>query len=123
VVNARNQFSDINGPISRVISMEDMRDKFPDRGGEPGCFITFAYRGETPKTLVWDREPCAEVTARFADRAFLEASDNWARLDTAQQNDVTDAPGGEVLYVEGQFTAAIYPLGSNNLTYEVVVSD
>lgn len=108
---------------SQVISMESMAEKFPDRGQEPGCFITFAYRGNSPETLIWDGEDCSALTARFGNRAFLEASGDWSQLDASQQADVDEAPGGEVLYVEGQFAASIYPLGPNQLTYEVAVSD
>lgn len=108
---------------SQVISMEDMAKKFPGRNNGPGCYITFTYRGHAPETLIWDKEPCSALTAEFADRAVLEAYDNWNRLDPEQQKDVAQAPDGEVLYVEGEFTASIYPIGLNQLTYEVAVSD
>lgn len=108
---------------SQVISMEDMAAKFPSKGKGPGCFITFAYRGYAPETLIWDGEPCSALTAQFGDQTFLKAHGNWDRLDPSQQADVAKAPEGEVFYVEGQFTASIYPIGLNRLTYEVAVSD
>lgn len=108
---------------SSVISMEDMSEKFAGRDKGPGCFITFAYRGYAPETLIWDGEPCRDLTARFGGQAFLEQYDNWARLDAAQQADIAKTPDGEVFYVEGQFTASIYPIGITGLTYEVVVTD
>ena len=108
---------------SQIFSMEDMPDKFPERGGEPGCFITFAYRGSAPETLIWDGEPCSAVSTQFADRSFLEQSDNWAQLEDFEQADIGKLPDGRVLYVEGEFAAAIYPVGSTGTTYEVWVSD
>lgn len=108
---------------SAVLSMEAMAEKFPSRGSEPGCFITFAYRGYVPETLIWDGEACEELTMRFGDRAFLEAYGNWDRLDSSQKEDVTSGPDGRVFYVEGRSTASIYPIGTSGLTYEVVVTD
>ena len=108
---------------SGVLSMEALSEKFPDREGEQGCFISFAYRGYAPETLIWDGEPCDSLTTRFGDRAFLEAYDNWDRLDASQKEHVLQGPESRVLYVEGEFTASIYPIGINGLTYEIVVTD
>jgi hypothetical protein len=109
--------------ISRVISKEEMAQKFPGRGKGPGCFITFAYAGYAPETLIWDDEPCGALTAEFFTPAELERSNDWERLEATDQQKVMALPGQRVLYVGGEFTASVYPLDTNNLTYEVVVTD
>lgn len=110
-------------PASQVITKEEMPRKFPDRGGKPGCFITFAYAGYAPETLIWEGEPCTAVTTRFLSPAELKQFNDWDRLDVSDQAKVMALPDRRVLYVEGEFTASIYPLDYNNLTYEIVVSD
>jgi hypothetical protein len=108
---------------SRIIGKEELAKKFPARGDKIGCFITFAYAGESPETLIWDDEPCTALTAMFMTPAELKQSDAWDRLDIGDQQTIMALPGQRVLYVGGEFTASVYPLGSNHLTYEVVVSD
>jgi hypothetical protein len=108
---------------SRIIGKEELARKFPARGDKIGCFITFAYAGEQPETLIWDDEPCTALTAMFMSPADLKQSKDWERLDSGDQQTITALPGQQVLYVGGEFTASIYPLGGNHLTYEVVVSD
>lgn len=110
-------------PTSRVISKEEMSQKFPDRGDESGCFITFAYAGHAPETLIWDRESCTALNAQFMTPAELKKYNDWDRLDADDQRNVMALPERRVLYVGGQFTASVYPLGHNNLTYQVVVTD
>jgi hypothetical protein len=100
-----------------------MAQKFPGRGKGPGCFITFAYAGYAPETLIWDDEPCAALTAMFMTPAELERSNDWERLEAADQQKVMALPEQRVLYVGGEFTASVYPLDTNNLTYEIVVTD
>lgn len=100
-----------------------MAQKFPDRGNGPGCFITFAYAGYAPETLIWDGEPCPALTALFMTPAELKEDNDWDRLAAADQSKVMALPDQRVLYVGGQFTASVYPLDYNNLSYEIVVTD
>lgn len=108
---------------SRIIGKEELARKFPERGDKVGCFITFAYRGEAPETLIWDGEPCSALTTIFMTPDDLRQSDDWARLESGDREKVMALPDQRVLYVGGEFTASIYPLDINHLTYEVVVSD
>jgi hypothetical protein len=108
---------------SRIIGKEELARKFPARGDKIGCFITFAYAGEQPETLIWDDEPCTALTAKFMTPADLKQSHDWDLLDSGDQQTIIALPDQQVLYVGGEFTASIYPLGDNHLTYEVVVSD
>lgn len=106
---------------NRVISMVELAKAF-DRPGKIGCFITFAYRGFQPETLISD-SPCTELTVSFVDQAVLERHNDWDRLDSFQQGYVKNSPDGKVLYVEGEFAAAIYPIGYTGTTEEIWVSD
>jgi hypothetical protein len=108
---------------SRIIGKEELARKFPARADKIGCFITFAYAGEQPETLIWDDEPCTALTTTFMSPAELKQSNDWDQLDSGDQQTIMALPGQQVLYVGGEFTASIYPLGGNHLTYEVVVSD
>ncbi|MGB3722148.1 MAG: hypothetical protein WA979_04930 [Pacificimonas sp.] len=90
--------------------------------GEPACDIRFAYAGEAPETLFWE-EPCADISVDLVTEAELKAAGQWDRLDSFARDSVASLPGGEVLYVEGSFSASVYPLGVNHLTYEVPVID
>jgi hypothetical protein len=108
---------------SRIISKEELAQKFPGNGAKVGCFITFAYAGEPPETLIWGDEPCTALTTLFMTPADLKRSNDWDRLDVTDQQKVMALPEQRVLYVGGEFTASIYPLDTNNLTFEIVVSD
>ncbi|MDY7097539.1 MAG: hypothetical protein SXU28_05320 [Pseudomonadota bacterium] len=110
-------------PTNQVISKEELAARFPRYGEEQGCVIDFAYRGYEPEVLIRRGEPCDKVSVFFADRALLEKYNDWERLDSYQQADVLKGPDSKVLYVEGQFTASVYPIGITGLTYSVVVTD
>ncbi|PZU79331.1 MAG: hypothetical protein DI530_08800 [Sphingomonas sp.] len=104
-------------PASRVVRRTDFV-----KGGKPACDILFRYAGHEPETLFWE-EPCKAVATRMIGRDELEATGTWARLNPFDRKFVAALPGGRVLYVEGSFTASIYPIGSNGLTYDIPVAD
>lgn len=91
--------------------------------GRSACKIDFAYAGFEPEDLYWDDETCANVQASLVDQAELRRLGKWQRLDEFEQRNVNAMPGGKVLYVEGKFTASIYPVGTTRLSYEVSVAD
>jgi hypothetical protein len=91
--------------------------------GEPRCRIAFSYAGHVPETLFWDGEPCSEVTASFVDRDLLIELGDWEVLDDYARARILEGPDDRVLYVESTFTASVFPIDYNQLTYEVPVSD
>jgi hypothetical protein len=91
--------------------------------GKPSCKIDFAYVGFEPEDLFWDGETCAHVTAQMINQVDLERLGKWQRLDDFERRHVNQLPGGKVLYVEGAFSASIYPVGTTRLSYEVSVAD
>lgn len=104
--------------VSRVVGKADVAVR-----GRPSCRIDFVYVGFGPEDLFWDGETCATVTARMVDQADLEQLGKWQRLDDFERRHVSQLPDGKVLYVEGAFTASIYPVGTTRLSYEVSVAD
>ncbi|PAX07470.1 hypothetical protein [Sphingomonas lenta] len=102
---------------SRVLGEKDFTLR-----GEPACEIRFAYAGREAENLFWE-EPCAAVTAKMMTRQELEALGKWGRLDDFAKKFVQALPGGRVLYVEGGFSASVYPVGTTGSTYEVPVAD
>ena len=90
--------------------------------GKPACKIAYAYAGHAPDTLFWE-EPCADVTARLASADDLQGWGKWRRLDDYARQFVQAMPGGRVLYVEGSFSASVYPVGTSGNAYEVAVAD
>ncbi|WP_300399026.1 hypothetical protein [uncultured Sphingobium sp.] len=90
--------------------------------GKPACKIAYAYAGHAPDTLFWE-EPCADVTARLAGKSDLQGWGKWRRLDDHARKFVQAMPDGRVLYVEGRFSASVYPVGTSGEAYEVTVAD
>lgn len=102
---------------SRVLGKKDFTLR-----GAPACEVRFVYAGREAENLFWE-EPCAAVTARMVTQRELAAFGKWDRLDNFARQFVNALPGGKVLYVEGSFSASIYPVGTTGSTYEVPVAD
>lgn len=102
---------------SRILGTRDIKLR-----GKPACDIRYVYGGHAPDNLFWE-EPCRSVTARLLTRAELQALGRWERLDAFQQRFVEALPGGRVLYVEGSFSASVYPIGTTGTAFEVPVTD
>jgi hypothetical protein len=90
--------------------------------GKPACRIVFAYVGRDDEDLFWE-EPCNKVTAKLMTQAELESVGKWDRLDEFARKFIAARPDGKVLYVEGSFSASVYPIGTTGETYEVSVAD
>lgn len=102
---------------SKILGEEDITLR-----GKPACKIGFAYAGYEPDGVIWE-EKCADVSADLVDRAFLQKYNKWERLDEFDRKFIQELPGGKVAYVEGSFTASIYPVGTDRKSYEVSVAD
>ncbi|PSJ38793.1 hypothetical protein [Allosphingosinicella deserti] len=102
---------------SRVLGEKDFTLR-----GNPACEIRFVYAGHEADTVFWE-EPCEAVNASMMTQSDLESFDRWERLDEFARKFVNALPGGQVLYVEGSFSASVYPIGTTGLTYEVPVAD
>ena len=102
---------------SEVLKREDLAT-----GDSPSCKIAFAYEGKKAETLIWD-EPCDAVSATIVDEARLKEFGAWQDLGPFDRDFIQAMPDGQVLYVEGSFSASLFPIGSTGETYELSVSD
>ena len=110
--------SDVSQTASRVIGKHDRTIA----DGKRACDVDFVYAGREQEDVFW-HEPCAKVTARMVKQSDLEASGRWSRLDSFQQKFVRQMPGGQVLYIEGSFSASVYPVDETGTSIEVAVAD
>lgn len=110
---ASNRFA-----VSKVLGKKDRKMV----GGETACYIDFVYAGEEPQQMVWD-EPCSATGAGMIGRPRMEELGWWEKLDSFARQFVEAMPGGKVLYIEGSFTAFIFPRGTTGSPYEVTVAD
>lgn len=102
---------------SRVLGERDFTLR-----GAPACEIRFVYAGRQAENL-FREEPCTAVSAQMMTQSELETLGKWERLDDPARRFVQALPGGRVLYVEGSFSASVYPIGTSGTTYEVAVAD
>lgn len=65
----------------------------------------------------------AEPEAIASDQAELVKFNRWERIDDYGRDAIAKRTRGEVLYIEGTFTASVYPMDYNNMTIEVPVAD
>lgn len=107
--------------IARKSAVIGKRDISQD--GTPACFVEFSYAGHAPETLIWEGEECARLNVTLMDPAELRELGKWKRLDDFAQKHVRELTDGKVLYVEGEFTASVYPVGTTGQSYEVSVAD
>ncbi|MBV7259696.1 hypothetical protein [Erythrobacter crassostreae] len=103
---------------TEISSQKDIK-----QGDKPACLIEFAYEGYDPETLIWEGEKCANVKASLLDPKALRSLGKWKRLDEFAKSHVENLPDDKVLYVEGEFTASVYPVGTTRQSYEVTVAD
>jgi hypothetical protein len=106
------------GEVSRVIGKKTIQLK-----GKSACKIDFVYAGHDPEDLFWDGEACDAVTTAMVNQADLEKLGQWEKLDAFTQKHISAMPGGKVLYIEGGFTASVYPMGTEQQSYEISVAD
>ncbi len=103
---------------ARIISLNDVA-----RGDRSACQINFTYPGYPAQEILWFDEACSALSPSFMDREKLEAAGRWQRIDEYGQMQIAKRTGGIVFYVEGQFTASVFPMDYNNAPMEVAVAD
>ena len=108
------------GPIAERSEVLALRDRRMAEG--PACDIAFTYAGHPPQRVIWE-EACDAVTARIMRQEDLERYNRWERIDDYGRKAIAERTGGEVLYVGGTFSAAVYPIDYNHLPFEIAVAD
>lgn len=101
-------------------TLVEKRDIVTD--GEKGCAFIVRYVGAIDQPATWEGEPCAAVTAMFLDTPKLQSLGKYARMSAGVHEDIARTEG-RVFYVEGQFSAAVYPLNGAGVVYRVFVAD
>jgi hypothetical protein len=79
--------------------------------GKPACAMTVRYNGQLEQPVTWNGETCRSVTAMFIDADRLKSLGRFDALTEETRDDIVRT-GGQVLYLEGEFSAALYPLNS-----------
>jgi hypothetical protein len=108
--------TDKQGP--KVISFRD--EMFRDA---PSCIYTISYQPRTDHEVRWKGNSCADLSTDFMSvdnlvkYGKLESLNKEARLELAKNHKQG------VFYVEGEFTASIYPEDNLGIPYEVSVAD
>ncbi len=90
--------------------------------GKPGCSFTVRYVGAVDQPAAWEGEGCAGLTAMVLDTGKLHSLGKYARMSPGAHEDIARTEG-KVFYVEGQFSAAVFPLNGAGVVYRVYVGD
>ncbi len=89
----------------------------------PVCIYTIRYPGHPDHEIAWRRNRCDELSASFLMRSDLERLGKIERLDKETLFELSEYHKLGVFYIEGEFTASIYPLNVAGVPHEVSVAD
>jgi hypothetical protein len=91
--------------------------------GAPSCIYTISYQERTDHEIRWKGNRCSDLSASFMSVSDLEKYEKLDDLNAAERSSlVKDHPQG-VFYVEGEFTASIYPQDSMGMPHEISIAD
>ncbi len=107
-----------NAEKSRVAEKEEIIVE-----GRPACAFSVQYQNTLPQPVTWRGEPCSALTAEFMSGKRLAELGKMDRLSAEALADVERSPAPGVFYVEGEFSASVYPLNVAGRIYEVPVAD
>jgi hypothetical protein len=71
----------------------------------------------------WRGNECGELLTDFLSVAELQKAGKLKRVTSATRNRLARNHSRGVFYVEGEFTASIYPEGPLGIPYEIAVGD
>lgn len=103
---------------SIVLKREDVQV-----GGAPACALLVAYPGGDEQPLTWRGERCAQIMVRLSNIADLRRLGQHVKLSEETQDDLARLPSGKAIYIEGQYSSAIYPQNVAGRVYEVPLAD
>jgi hypothetical protein len=92
-------------------------------GGEPACALEVEYAGNFEQPVTWRGESCEDVHIRLVSLADLERIGQARKLNEEARDDLARMPGGQALYIEGEFASALYPANVERFIYEVPLAD
>jgi hypothetical protein len=99
--------------------------KAPSQGrADSGCAFVILYAGTQEQPLIRERDgDCNGLDAQFLAVSKLEEIGQLADLSPVDAANIRRSPGGTVFYIEDGATSSAYPLGDENIAYEVVLAD
>lgn len=103
---------------SAVIAREDIVVD-----GKPACAIEVRYAGLQDQPVTWRGEPCAGLTVRFLSLAELAALGQDGKLAADARDDLARLAAGKALYVEGEYSSALFPANVEGMVYRVPLAD
>jgi hypothetical protein len=101
-----------------VISSRD--ETFRDA---PSCIYTISYAPQTSHEVRWKGNICAELSTDFMSVSDLEKFGKLEELSNEARQALAKNHKQGVFYVEGEFTASIYPQDNSGIPYEMSVAD
>jgi hypothetical protein len=131
VVGSGSPISQSNSPNITRVDVEPARDDASKVvtqndivvNGKPACALTVRYAGALDQPVTWRGEKCSEIRIDFLSLKDLENIGQVKKLDQEALDDLAKLPSGRTLYVEGQFSSAIYPASSSGIIYQVPLAD
>jgi hypothetical protein len=89
----------------------------------PVCIYTIRYPGKIDHEIAWRGNQCKELSADFISVGALARTGALKKLDAQTQSELSEYHKTAVFYIEGEFTASIYPLNVAGVPHEVSVAD
>lgn len=108
----------VPGAGSRVVDLTDIAV-----AGQPACAMMVRYPGLTDQPVTWQGERCGALTIAFMNLGQLDELKKARKLSAEQRKDVVEMAGSKALYIEGEFTSAIYPVNAAQRIYIVSLAD
>jgi hypothetical protein len=104
---------------NRILSMA------PSQGrADSGCAFVIRYAGTESQPLIRERDgDCKGLDAQFIAVSKLEEMGQLGDLSPADTANIRRSAGGTVFYIEDGLTSSAYPLGADNIAYEIVLAD
>ncbi len=89
----------------------------------PSCIYTISYQPRTDHEVRWKGNKCSDLAASFMTVAQLDKYEKLEKLDDPARAALIKNNKQGVFYVEGEFTASIYPQDDMGIPRELSVAD
>ncbi len=111
------------GPDARIYVPKILASREEMFRGAPSCIYTISYQDKTDHEVRWEGNNCADLTTDFMSVSDLEKFGKLDSLDKDARSMLAEDHKQGVFYVEGEFTASIYPQDASGVPYELSVAD
>jgi hypothetical protein len=91
--------------------------------GAPSCIYTISPQERTDHEVRWTGNRCSDLAASFMSISDLEKYQKLDEMNEAERSSLAKEHPQGVFYVEGEFTASIYPQDPLGLPHEISVAD